>query len=74
MVQAASPTSNLTTLAPSASLFSSQKPKDALVADTDVPVSQAMLHSLAEIGNGAGAVRSKASTDVSVSLDVFSTM
>ncbi len=71
MAQAGSATSMSATLTSSASLFSSQKPKNALVAETDVPVSQAMLHSLAGIGHGAGAVSSKAGADISVSLDAL---
>jgi hypothetical protein len=72
LAQPASPTSNPTTLVSSARRFSFKKPKHALFADTGVPVSQAMLHALAGIGNGGGDASSVADTNVSVSLDVFS--
>jgi hypothetical protein len=52
----------------SASDFGLPKPRDAFVADIDVPVSHAMLHSLARISNGGGG----AGTDLSTNLDVFS--
>jgi hypothetical protein len=51
--------------------LSFQKAQDAFVADTDVPLSEAMLRALATIGHG-GALRPEAGTDVSVSLDMFS--
>jgi hypothetical protein len=68
LAQPGSPMSTPTTLASSASQFSFQEPKDVFVADTDVPMSEAMLHSLAGIGNGG----ELADTNVSGSLDVFS--